>query len=94
MVTLFAVVDIVMLVLLLFRVLRAFWKQLPKGVGSIILVILVAIPLLCFASVSLTVFVSIVTKFTVIGRLIALLFLVMMFSLLRVTWADQPDSIS
>jgi hypothetical protein len=94
MVTLFAVVDVIVLVLLLTRVLRAFWKALPKGAGSILLVILVAVPLVCFATVSLTVFVSIVTTFTVIGRLIASLFLVGMLTLLRITWADRPSGVS
>jgi hypothetical protein len=94
MVTLFAVVDVIVLVLLLTRVLRAFWKALPKGPGSIILVILVAVPLVCFATVSLTVFVSIVTMFTMIGRLIASLFLVGMLVLLKITWSDQPGAVS
>lgn len=94
MVTLFAIFDIIVLVLLLTRVMRAFWKVLPKGIGSIILAILVLIPLICFAIVSLTVFVSIVTAFTVIGRIIAFLFLVGMLALLRVTWSGLPTGVS
>jgi hypothetical protein len=93
--TIFGIADIIVLLLLLTRVIRAFWKVLPKGVGSIILVVLVLMPLLAFATVSLTVFVSFVTAFSnPLGLGIAILFLAGMLSLLRVTWAGQPDGVS
>jgi hypothetical protein len=95
MANLFGIADVIVLVLLLTRVLRAFWKVLPQGAGSIVLVILVACPLICFAMVSFTVYVGFVTEYvSLLSRGIAVLSLVAMLLLLRVTWADQPGVVS
>ncbi|HVB59308.1 MAG TPA: hypothetical protein VNE63_23120 [Candidatus Acidoferrales bacterium] len=86
--TLVNVVDAIVLLLFIIQIPRVIWKEAPRGVGSILLSICVALAVITLAWVSFTTYVGFFTS--AIAQVIWLVILLVMANLLRASWASKP----
>jgi hypothetical protein len=88
--TLLSLLDFIVLVLLVIHVLRRVSAELPKGTGATILMICLALVVVFFATVSLTVYMGLVDAADSLMRVVLLAFVVGMAALVGVSWTSKP----
>jgi hypothetical protein len=90
--TLLSALDVIVLLLLVAVVLRTVWNELPRGTGSLVLSVCLALVLAVFAIVSISSYMGLVQVSSLLTRGLFLLVLLAMAAMLRASWAHKQTA--
>ncbi len=88
--TLVSIVDVVVLLLFIIHIPRMVWREEPRGIGSLLLSICVALAVITLACVSFVTYAGFFTSVT--AQAIWLVILLVMANFFRISWTNKPTA--